>query len=90
MHQRIRAYRPPRKLIEIFSERTLNVDTSFQELIENASIDKSSKVRRVAAEFLIQRHEELGSDSLRLANLFVSDKSPAVSERGKFALKRMT
>lgn len=72
----------------IVAERTINVDADFLEILNKSSSDRSPIVRRVAAEFLIREFDALGEESLRLANLFASDKSPSVAERGRFALKR--
>lgn len=72
----------------IVAERTINIDAPFLEILNKSSTDRSPIVRRVAAEFLIREFDTLGEDSLRLANLFASDKSPSVAERGRFALKR--
>ena len=72
----------------IVAERTINMDTLFLEILNKSSSDRSPIVRRVAAEFLIREFDVLGEESLRLANLFASNKSPSVAERGRFALKR--
>lgn len=77
------------RLKPIISERELTITPPFLEVLKKSSVDRSSIVRRVAAEFLIQKSDALGKDSLRLAKLFASDKSSAVSQRGKFALKRL-
>lgn len=73
----------------ITSERKLTVNNPFLKTLKSASIDRSSIVRRIAAEFLIKRIELLGDESLTLANLFSKDTSKAVSERGVFALKML-
>lgn len=77
------------RLKPILSERNLTVVSSFLKTLRMASIDRSPVVRRVAAEMLIRELETLGDESLRLANLFSSDESPSVAERGDFALKRL-
>lgn len=77
------------KVKPIISERKLTVQLTFTELIEKSAIDASSIVRRVAAEFVIRELGSMGDESIRLAKLFASDKSPAVSERGKFALRKL-
>ena len=73
----------------IVVERALSINYSFLETLKNASIDRSSIVRQVAAELLIRELEQLGDNALILANLFLSDLSRSVSERGEFALKKL-
>ncbi|MES2676674.1 MAG: hypothetical protein V4660_20725 [Pseudomonadota bacterium] len=73
----------------IIGERKISNKFELKELLERAAIDNSSVVRRVAAEFLIREIQTLGDERIQLANLFASDKSPAVAERGKFALKKL-
>lgn len=73
----------------VIGERRINVEKGFKELLEDSSNDASSIVRRVAAEFLIRELENMGDESLQFANKFCSDKSAAVAERGRFALKRL-
>lgn len=77
------------RLQPILSERKLTVTSPFLETLRMASTDRSPVVRRVAAEMLIQKLENLGDESFRLANLFASDASPSVAERGNFALKKI-
>lgn len=76
------------RLKPIVAERTINIGAPFLEILNRSSSDRSPIVRRVAAEFLIREFDALSEESLRLANLFASDKSPSVAERGRFALKR--
>lgn len=70
-------------------ERKLTANRPFRETLGKASVDRSSIVRRIAAELLIRELGHLGEDSLKFASLFASDPSLAVSERGVFALKRL-
>ena len=77
------------RLKPILSERKLTVATPFIETLKLASVDCSPIVRRVAAETLIRELENLGAESFRLANLFASDASHSVAERGMFALKKL-
>jgi len=76
------------RLKPIVSDRKLTITTSFSELLKKSSCDRSSIVRRVAAEFLVREFNALGEESLQLAKHFASDKSPSVAERGRFALKK--
>jgi len=77
------------RMIPIISERELSLSFDFLNVLKCASVDRSSIVRRVAAEMLIKELNNLGDDSLKLANTFSSDSSSTVSERGKFALKKL-
>jgi len=77
------------RLMAVVSERKLATTIPLLDLLEKSSLDRSSIVRRVAAEFLIRELENMGGESLRLAKNFASDKSPSVSERGVFALKKI-
>ncbi|MCV6637680.1 hypothetical protein [Candidatus Albibeggiatoa sp. nov. NOAA] len=78
-----------RRLKAVIAERKLTVTSSCLELLSTSSHDRSSIVRRVAAEFLIRDLESLGDEALTLAQHFATDKSRAVKERGQFALKRL-
>lgn len=73
----------------IIAERKLSVNKPFLETLADASTDRSSIVRRVAAEFLIRELETLGEKALPFAKLFSSDSSSAVSERGDFVLRKL-
>lgn len=77
------------RLKAIVSERNLTIPCPLLETLRLASVDRSPIVRKVAAEMLIRDLEVLGNESLPLANLFASDTSSSVAERGKFALKRL-
>lgn len=77
------------RMMPIISERELSVSFEFLSVLKNASVDRSSIVRRIAAEMLIKELDNLGDYSLKLANIFSSDSSSTVSERGMFALKKL-
>lgn len=77
------------RLKPVVSERKLNVQTPFFDLLRGAAQDRSSIVRRISAEFLIREQETLGDSSREFAEKFASDKSNPVSERGRFALKKL-
>lgn len=70
-------------------ERSVSTSTPFIETLRLAAADPSPMVRRVAAEMLIRELDNLGSESLQLADRFACDASPSVAERGRFALKRL-
>ncbi|QIJ86939.1 hypothetical protein G3U99_22085 [Vibrio coralliilyticus OCN008] len=73
----------------IIAERTLSHGAPLLPTLLTASNDRSSFVRRVAAEILIKELDNLGSDSSILAEKFAIDRAAAVAERGKFALKKL-
>ncbi len=73
----------------VIGEREVSVYVEFNELLEKSSTDTSSIVRRVAAEMLIRELDNIDEECVRLANLFASDKSSTVAERGRFALKKL-
>lgn len=76
--------------VPIISARELSGEkTPIISLLNMAAIDKSSIVRRVAAEMLIKHIKSLGKDAKRLAKLFSNDTSPPVIERGQFALSKL-
>ncbi len=77
------------RLEAVVSERKLIVKTPFLNLLNKSSVDNSSIVRRVSAEFLIRDFEDLGIHAKGFAERFASDKSNPVSERGRFALNRL-
>lgn len=73
----------------VISERKLTIRTPFFDLLRRSSVDRSSIVRRVSAEFLIRELATLGDSSREFAEKFASDKSNSVAERGLFALKKL-
>lgn len=76
------------RIIPTISERKISNEPAFEKTLYAASTDRSSVVRRVAAEFLIKDLDRLSADTaLNYARRFKNDSSLPVSERGKFALK---
>ncbi len=73
----------------IVVERELNVNASVLDLLIRSSVDRSSIVRRISAEFVIRELTSLGVDGVKLAEKFSLDLSSTVSERGRFALKKL-
>jgi len=73
----------------VFGTRVLTKKIHFLPILHSAASDRSSLVRRVAAEFLIKELDSLGCESSSLAKQLSSDRSSAVAERGKFALKKL-
>ena len=78
------------RLKPIVSERKLTITSPALDLLKKSSCDRSSIVRRIAAEFLIRELGDLRDDSIQLASYFASDKSPSVAERGRFALRKIS
>lgn len=77
------------KVKPIIGERKIIKEANFKELLKKSASDTSSIVRRVAAEFFIRELDDIGDESIQLANQFASDESSAVSERGNFALRKL-
>ncbi|WP_199609640.1 hypothetical protein [Flocculibacter collagenilyticus] len=73
----------------LVAERPLATKVPLLPTLHLAANDRSSQARRVAAEILIKELNNLGSESLVLAEKFAQDSSSAVAERGKFALKKL-
>lgn len=78
------------RLKPIVAERKLDTNIDLLDLLKKSSYDHSSIVRRVSAEILIRELDDLGPLARDFAEKFASDKSHPVSERGNFALKRLT
>ena len=74
------------QLKPIVSERDLLVKNHFMESLKLASTDRSSLVRKVAAEILITNLNTVGVESLALARVFAADRSTSIAERGQFML----
>ncbi|MCM0147182.1 hypothetical protein KCN56_01190 [Photobacterium galatheae] len=73
----------------VISERQIEKSSTTVDLLKKSAADRSSIVRRVSAEFLIKNLEMLGDEAKGLAEQFAADQSNPVSERGRFALKRL-
>lgn len=74
----------------VFGERPLSVSIPLEMTMRAASLDRSSLVRRVAADILIRNHEIIGPTAVQLATALASDPHPSVAEKGSFALKKLT
>lgn len=77
------------RLSNILADRQLSNAPELLEVLNAAAADRSSIVRRVAAEALVREMSILGGAVPPLARRFADDPSPAVSERGEFVLKRL-
>jgi len=73
----------------IVGDRIITTKILFLPTLRSAASDRSSLVRRVAAEILIKELDNLGNESSSLAQTFSMDRSIVVAERGKFALKKL-
>lgn len=71
-------------------DRPLTKKSPLDETLTAASSDRSAFVRRVAGEVLIRELETLGTSGCKLAAILASDSNLSVSERGKFALKKLS
>ncbi len=77
------------KLEPIHESRGIPTNQSFMTMLDAAMADKSSMVRRVAAEFLIRELPSLGENALPLAQRTASDTNVSVAASGRFALKQL-
>lgn len=77
------------RYIPIMGRRDIQVMRPFLQSLESAATDKSALVRRVAGNALIAECESPSVDLMPVARILASDPCPSVSERGKFAIKRM-
>ncbi|MFK3866576.1 hypothetical protein [Pseudoalteromonas rhizosphaerae] len=73
----------------VISARPLTIHVPLILLLKSAANDRSSIVRRVAAEVLIRELKNLSDESVPLAEQLSLDRSNAVAERGKFALRKI-
>jgi hypothetical protein len=78
-----------RRLTNILADRPLSNAPALLEVLNAAAADRSSIVRRVAAEALVREMSSLGGAAAPLARRFADDPSLAVAERGEFVLKRL-
>ena len=73
------------RMVPVILERTIYLPSNFLDNLKSAAADKSSAVRKVAAELFISRVNDCGSEAESLAKRFADDNCQAVAERGKFA-----
>lgn len=73
----------------ILEERRLPQSNNVLNLLHAAVADRSPLVRRVAADFVVQRRDSLGVDALDLARRLSADSSSYVALRGRFALTKL-
>lgn len=77
------------RLKPIIGERTLNVPISLFDLLTRAGDDRSSIVRKVAAEIVIIELKNIGVKARPFAEKFALDDSASVSEKGHFVLNKL-
>lgn len=63
-----------------FMERQIDVSTDFETQLEIAAFDKSPKVRRMAADALLRKHQSTSKNMDRIANHLLSDKDAPVRD----------
>ncbi|KPH62227.1 hypothetical protein [Pseudoalteromonas porphyrae] len=73
----------------VIAQRYLTIQVPLVPLLKSAASDRSSIVRRVAAEVLIRELDSLGDESIQLAEQLSLDHAAPVAERGKFALRKI-
>ncbi|WP_054204817.1 MULTISPECIES: hypothetical protein [Pseudoalteromonas] len=73
----------------VIAQRYLTIQVPLVSLLKSAASDRSSIVRRVAAEVLIRELDSLGDESIQLAEQLSLDHAAPVAERGKFALRKI-
>ncbi|CAA0117951.1 Uncharacterised protein [BD1-7 clade bacterium] len=78
------------RYVAVTEERELISNYNFIDVIQLAVLDRSSIVRRVAAEYLIREYRSIGEIGLTLAKLLAKDSSSSVAESGSFVLKKLT
>jgi hypothetical protein len=71
----------------VLAERQLPKTEHISELLKAALNDRSPRVRRVAAEFLISHPDLFDSDARGIAVRLAADSNATVAERGRYLLK---
>lgn len=67
-----------------FETRNVEIDFGVEEILGAAARDKSSLVRRIAADFLISKREHLTAEMAEVSDALRKDKSSAVRSRIDF------
>lgn len=78
------------KYVPVVDSRAFVHDYRTEFLIKVSAKDPSSIVRRVGAEILIREMDNGIEDPRTFADIFAQDPSLAVSERGRFAQRKLT
>ncbi|WKB56022.1 hypothetical protein [Eleftheria terrae] len=77
------------RLNNVLGERRLSHVPVLLDTLNAAALDRSSIVRRVAAEALVREIDNLGEAVMPLARRIADDPSPSVAERGAFVLRQL-
>jgi hypothetical protein len=67
-----------------FETRNVEIDFGVEEILEAAARDKSSLVRRIVADFLISKREQLTAEMAELSDVLRNDRSSSVRSRIDF------
>ncbi|MGH1446830.1 MAG: hypothetical protein ACRBBO_12375 [Cognatishimia sp.] len=78
-----KSYGVTRRVAE-FETRKVEIDFGVEEILSAAVRDRSSLVRRIAADFLISKREHLTAEMAELSDILRNDKSSAVRSRIDF------
>jgi len=76
-------------MVNVLGERAIARPLPFIQCLNSAASDRSSVVRRVAAEVLVSEMDRLGPAALPVARRLAADVSPRLAERAEFVLKRL-
>jgi hypothetical protein len=77
------------RMVNVLGERAIARPLPFIQCLNSAASDRSSVVRRVAAEVLVSEMDRLGPAALPVARRLAADVSPRLAERAEFVLKRL-
>ncbi len=77
------------RVVNVLGERTIARSLPLMQCLNLAASDRSSVVRRVAAEVLVGEMGRLGAAALPVARRLAADVSPRVAERAGFVMKRL-
>lgn len=78
------------RLEPVLGERPLQHPEPFPTILSRAIADRSSLVRRVAAEYLVRRLDSIGEAAVGMAEYLASDTCKNVAERGRFCLAKLS
>ncbi|MFK8034895.1 MAG: hypothetical protein AB8B94_12190 [Hyphomicrobiales bacterium] len=76
------------KHVAVIESRPIDIVVDVETLLETAASDRSSHVRKVAADVLIERRHDASDRMNRIANLLLSDPNAAVRSRAEFFQSR--
>lgn len=70
-----------------YEARAVEIDFAGTNVLQSAARDKSSLVRRIAADFLITKRKNLTAEMKEILDFLMNDKSPAVRSRIDFLIR---